>query len=110
MPARGIVTIVVWDVIPIIEVGRCNPVAFIFVVTDGGIRDVVELAKMTVTRAVPVVEFGICPPIIHITEIDKHMWIPRLDQRWNFRSLTACAITCRADNHPAAGRDRWGVR
>src|SRR5690606_27213382 len=107
MPACSVVTIVVGDIVPIIEVGGCYPVALVLMITDGWIGDIVELPKMTVTCPIPVMKFGICPPVIHITEIDKHIRIPRIDQRWDFGKFATGTIAGRGNDHLLSRRNMW---
>src|SRR5689334_15556528 len=96
MPSTSIVTVVAWDIVPIVEITGGSAV-FILVITNDRIGDTAKLSKEG-RYAIPVPKLGISALFINIAQVQEHIRIPCRNAVGNFRVLTTSPIACSSHN------------
>ena len=90
MPSCGIITIIIGDIVPIIEItGRDSEL--VFMVTNHRIGDRFETSIERAGRTIPVIELGSCTFFINITYLQEQIWVPGIDQIGDIPCI-GCAI------------------
>jgi len=103
MPACGIEAVVVGHIIPIVKIAGRFPV-LVFMVPQGRVGDLAELAEILGALAVPVIELGHGPFVVNIAKIQDHVGVPTRHQVGDFRPFTARTVSGRRHDERLSGR------
>ena len=80
MPACGIEAVVIWHIVPVIEITPGSAAIPIFMIANSRVGDPIEFTKESIGGAIPVMKFRVRAILIDIPQIQEHVGVPGIDQ------------------------------